>query len=578
MDDSIPEYSWIEDGFGDGSTPIAALELDADVGDVELARSIVLSAHERHLQGLSFSRDTPEKQETPAAADSEDSSFLGQLGLGEEGSTLAALSDVRTLISVVHAGTLRQRRAATVVLGNVLAGGERLSSSDLKSGLAALSSLRDEELVYERYGAMVQQSGSAARAARAERERLERAAARVLDRMRAYWRQTGGVEPLGALAPDLRVEIFAHARHLPDEWIAHISAILEGADSNISEQQRLRLLSLLRHAADARLTSTLRVLLEDGNASVVAGAAQALGRIESDPRVAPGLRGAFGRAVDPRAKATLAGALGAHGDARGADYVRSLLDDPSPKVLRAALEALETVGDPDDIPAVVGLFEHENRAVLHGAVKCLARIGDARAVVALRELLQGAELPSTRATVEDGLIALGHRLELRGEEVGAEASLPVVDEVEREDDDERVKMFIRVRSWFDYFWGITWLGLGSLRRAETRFELAAARRPRWCVPLISLANALARSQRWGRALAQYRRALDVDRRRVERNPITIGSLARAFLKRAHQLEGDGRREIALGLLEEAINLDLRRAPSAVRFELQRRHERLRSDD
>lgn len=579
MNEVNPEFDWVDSGFGDGSAPIAALGLDADIGDVELARAILERAHSQRLASLEVCAEPSADEQGPVAEESADSSYLGQLGLGEEGSSLAALNDVKTLVAVMHAGTLRQRRSATLVLGKVLGSGEGVSSADVKFGTASLTSFRDEELVYERLVALSGVSGSAARAARSERERLQRAAGKVLDKMREYWQRAGGVEPLGEIAPDLRVELLAHARDLPDPWVAHVSAVLEGADANLSERQRVNLLSLLRHAADERLTSTLRVLLEDANPEIVAGSAEALGRIVHDPRVASALRGAYGRAIDARAKATLAGALGAHGDARGASYIRSVLqEDSPPRVLRAALEALQTVGDPEDIPVVVGLLTHEERTVSQEAIRCLGRIGDARAVIALRKLLQETNLPATRAYTEDALVSLGHRLELRGEEVGAESSLPVVDEVEREDDDERVKFLIRLRSWFDYFLGLIWLALGSMGRAERRWELAAARRPRWTMPLISSANALARKQHWGRALAQYRRALDVDRHRVERNPLTIGRLARVFLKRAHQLEGDGRREIAKGLLGEAINLDLRRAPSAVRFELQRKHERLRGDD
>ncbi|MBC7173423.1 MAG: hypothetical protein H5U40_13370 [Polyangiaceae bacterium] len=77
------------------------------------------------------------------------------------------------------------------------------------------------------------------------------------------------------------------------------------------------------------------------------------------------------------------------------------------------------------------------------------------------------------------------------------------------------------------------------------------------------------------ALGAFRRALSADRVRLERNPIIVRALARAFLRRAEEVERDGRTDIARGLLGEALAFDLRRAPSTLRFELKRQHELLR---
>jgi hypothetical protein len=41
------------------------------------------------------------------------------------------------------------------------------------------------------------------------------------------------------------------------------------------------------------------------------------------------------------------------------------------------------------------------------------------------------------------------------------------------------------------------------------------------------------------------------------------------------MEREGRSDIARGLLEEVMTLDLRRAPSAMRFEISRRHDAVR---
>jgi hypothetical protein len=55
----------------------------------------------------------------------------------------------------------------------------------------------------------------------------------------------------------------------------------------------------------------------------------------------------------------------------------------------------------------------------------------------------------------------------------------------------------------------------------------------------------------------------------------IRFVAHCFLRRSEQVEHDGRLAIARGLLDEVMSLDLRRAPSSLRFEIGRRHEALR---
>lgn len=57
--------------------------------------------------------------------------------------------------------------------------------------------------------------------------------------------------------------------------------------------------------------------------------------------------------------------------------------------------------------------------------------------------------------------------------------------------------------------------------------------------------------------------------RVESNPMIMRGLSRCFLRRAEELVADGKHEIARGLVDEALGLDLMRAPSMIRFELQR---------
>jgi hypothetical protein len=126
-----------------------------------------------------------------------------------------------------------------------------------------------------------------------------------------------------------------------------------------------------------------------------------------------------------------------------------------------------------------------------------------------------------------------------------------------------------------YLAGRLWQLVGARARALRRFERASTVRPRWMLPLLVAALLHAARDEQPQALAAFRRALDLDRARVERNPVYIGTLARCFLHRSEQVERDGRAAIARGLLDEVMSLDLRRVPSALRFEIGRRHEALR---
>ena len=131
--------------------------------------------------------------------------------------------------------------------------------------------------------------------------------------------------------------------------------------------------------------------------------------------------------------------------------------------------------------------------------------------------------------------------------------------------------------WRDYAAGHVWLVLRRHAWAVARFESAAARRTRWAPPLIGIGMSFARSGRYALALPAFRRALEVDRPRIERNPILVRAMAKSFLHRAEQVEREGRDDVARGLVGEVLALDLRRAPGTVRFELKRKHDVLRRE-
>ena len=72
--------------------------------------------------------------------------------------------------------------------------------------------------------------------------------------------------------------------------------------------------------------------------------------------------------------------------------------------------------------------------------------------------------------------------------------------------------------------------------------------------------AFARGEQYALALPAFRRAIELDRPRIERNHILVRAMAKSFLHRAEQVEREGRDDIARGLVGEVLTLDLRRAP------------------
>jgi hypothetical protein len=292
----------------------------------------------------------------------------------------------------------------------------------------------------------------------------------------------------------------------------------------------------------------------------------------------PALRARFDRAVSDLERVVLAGALGLAGDAVGRPVAREMLARDDPRILRRALEALRGFSGTEDREAVARFLSHPASEVVREAVRTLGRIGDRRSLAGLHELLGRTSVSAIRAAIEEAEMAILARSELRGEDTtshplatrdeGPQASLAIA---------SRAPFVTRMRAWWDYLIGEGWLAFGMIGSAIWRLERAALRRPGWARPPVLIAMTFVRRREHARALAAFRRAVEADRAFVEGHaPIALG-LARTFLVRAEEVEREGRLDVALGLLTEALSLDLRRVPGAVRFELERRQESLRRE-
>ncbi|MET0386488.1 MAG: HEAT repeat domain-containing protein, partial [Polyangiales bacterium] len=334
------------------------------------------------------------------------------------------LEDIRTLLLLIRAGGLFQRRAAVNRLGELLSGSEPIASERRKQALEALVQQRHSDLAYEAGQVLASLPGGESRAARADRRLRQDLCARVQVRVLAFWEGEHDREPLSALSAEERALLLPRARELSEVVIRHLSALLEDTAGQTSDAELRVLLTSIEDAGDPRLLPVLRSLFLAEPAGLYEPCVRALSSID-DPRVPGLLREAFERATRASARLHLAMALGRHGDTRGLPYARSVLSDRDPTLLRAALEALAECGGTDDVQRIADLLEHESASVVHSAVAALGRVGDARALVPLSELRTRARASALLATIEDAEQAIVARAELLGEATPSRETLGV---------------------------------------------------------------------------------------------------------------------------------------------------------
>jgi tetratricopeptide (TPR) repeat protein len=550
--------------------------------DGELAIALVQAISRKSVDEIRIvesNRCDPRASEEISRVFTVDKSYLAQLRAGESERLLdlERVSDPRILIAVVKAGTLSQRRSAIRRIGKLFQQPNGLTPDQLRDLADSLSQFRDVEIAHELAEARRQLPGIPGKDKRMVRKEWERLVSEVERSVIAFWEGENTDEPIAKLHADQRAQLFAQVPDLPETIIRHLSAIIEGTDGVTDQAGRRALIASLRYAGEPSLVPCLRSILEGKESDLLIPAARALGHIEDD-RVHGILRSAYESALLPEHRVVLAGALGVGGDTRGADYVRGVLREGDPRMIEYALEALAVLGSHDDSRMIAEMLDHDDPIVVTAAIRTLGRIGDSHALVPLSRLREKTRRSAARAAIEEAEGSILSHMELLGEEppsrkAASEAfdTAKMAVSVKRTDPAN-----VGFNARWALFIGHLWLFIGFISKAVARFEAAASLRPGWVVPVLAVAMAYTRRELYAQALNAFRRILEIDRSVVEQSPARIRALTRCFLRRADVVERSGRTDIAYGLLEEVLSLDLRKAPSGVRVALIQRHEQLRT--
>jgi HEAT repeat protein len=561
---------------------LARLRAGAGPADGGLRSSLAPSGDDRTLAAellhriaseaepkLARAEPEPERRTSGPPAGGADSSFLSRLGAG--GRDVGDIDEIDTLFGILEGGALAQRRAAARRIQARIESGH-LTPEELERVETTLAAPRDPDVAWEITRARAALPGAAGREVRDEAEAFAELVRGIEASVRAFWEEDRSEEPILALGAAEVASLAMRARELPDAVIAHVAALLDGS-TTLDLAARTRLTAALRSAADARLVPTLAMLAADRSPELAREAVRALGRIE-DPRVRPVLARAFDRSGDQVTRALAAGSLGLSSDARGLASLREMIDGGDRAVQRAAVEGIVELATMEDVDRLVRLLAKGDGALLAHTVRALGRIGDGRAVVPLRARAAQDARPALAEEIAVALRSIAAQMELRGE--GAPPTVAIVSRKALRPTD-RTGIGARFVAALDVLLGRAWLLVGAVERALAAFEAAATRRPGWAPPHAAIALAQVRRGRAAPALAAFRRALSSDRGYVETQTRLVRSLARTFLRRAEEMERTGRRDIALGLLEEVVALDLRRVDPPVRFEITRRADRLRAE-
>lgn len=547
---------------------------DVATDDATRARELVRELRAADLAALDDDGSRPaDPRAKPAtrADESTDAPFLARLASSPT-AALSVVRDVSTLLAVARAGSLAQRRAAVARLGAMVISGDD-AMTDSKTVVAALAATRDVELTWDVERVLSRIPGQPGKEARVSRDAWRTRFTDLESEITRYW-DGEGPEPLTTTEGADLVGIALRLREASDVVVAHVGCVLAGGDATIPLGARLELAAALRSAGDRRLVASLAETAESGEVAMRVAAARILSRIE-DARVRPLLTALHAGPADDAAKIVLAGALAAAGDPSGLDFVARHVTSDDADLAELALDAMHALPSPAALDDVAAQLRRTERPVVLAAVRALGRIGDMRAIAPLAALRNETRSAGLRAETEDALAAVRARLELRGEAANEvdHPTLTTATEPATKDDDDAPR--ITVRAAWKQLVGVLWTLLGATERAIRTFEQASRSSPRWTRPLTSAGFVLARAGEDARALAFFRRALELDASAVTAEALVMRALLRVTLSRADVLLREGRREVARGVLDEVLTLDLRRAPPELRFEVARRSRSLR---
>ncbi len=544
----------------------AELSLGDEASDFDLARGICRMLAASRTAELVASRDWPGGDAADTTVDA--SSPASRLSVPPRATPDPGLVevDVHTLLLLARGAPLRGRRDAVRALAERANGqGFGGARADVET---LLTTVDDAATAYES-GQLRRAGVDPERHAKRADERFRALVERVSSAIDGFWDAVGNPEPIDALVVDERALLAERLRDAPDKIAAHVASQVEDEDGDT--ELRARLVHDLAYAADRRVVPALIRALHGPTEALHAPAAVALGHTD-DARALPALRAAFARSHTERERVAVAGALGHLGDFCGRDDVRrALRSDADAAVLDAVVDALASAGTPEDALRLLDMVDEWPPSRRERAFVTIGAIGDADALPGLHEQLRTAESSGIRGRIEAARLAIAARVEICGE---PRPDLPTVDprRSERPVSDAAPTRRATLRAIFSLWVGRWLLAIGAARRAIGSLERAGERRPDWFLPKAELGVAYTRTGQNADAIAAFRAALRLDRRRIEHRRHYIQAVARVFLRRADALARGGQGEIGQALAAEVLAFDLRRASSSIVAALRRRRD------
>lgn len=550
----------------------AALALSMGVpatDEVGFARALTLALAKDAVRAAPPAWSAPPE---PAPRSVAERTFLHRLAVssseGERG--IDRLEDARTLIAVLRGGSLRQRRAAIARLGALGATAEADSRGLIDAGLA---SVRDEDLGLEAGRARARLGVGEVSEIEAEDTQAAAVIAALLDAIARFYEGELDRDPLVALDAEARALVGSRLAGAPEPLVAHLASLLEGAGlaSDEGREARAAWLAAIRGAGDPRLVPTLGALVESRERGIALDAARALGRVDTASAHAI-LASAFRRSSTPADRAVLGGMLGLHGDPTVLPELRDTMRAEDPRARLAAVEAIGPIATSEDFEPLASLLGTGSLALDRAVVRSLGRLGDARAVRLLRGLRATDRGPALSVDVEEALRAVRAQMELRGEKDVPEGALkPVITRAAS-------PWWARALARLHMLAAALEARLGMQARALRRLDRAIESARDLAAPWVAKGRIFMARGSSAEALVVFRRAIEIDRASVERTPLAARAVARAFLERSEATRREGRRDVAQGLLEEALTLDLRRVPLPLRQALAREREKLAREE